>query len=148
MAIINTEHGEIEVRIKRYPDDTYYEEYIKVEGKERHNDERRERYIIPEPGTTYYIEATLKKNFDFGGTDRGVEVALFFPGNEGVVSFKDFYPSRNEQKLNKDLTFKLDQVNSYDIDWKVHGTRFCFRKVEIGQYQVPIHENTKSNCDR
>jgi hypothetical protein len=48
-----------EVRVKRHPERTYFEEHVKMERRERLWDHERERYIIGESGAKFTIEVTL-----------------------------------------------------------------------------------------
>ncbi|KAI9649998.1 hypothetical protein NHQ30_000011 [Ciborinia camelliae] len=124
MAILNTTQGQVEVRIKRYPDHTYYDEYIKVERKEEELDDTRERYIVAEAGTTYYIEVTLKEDFNFGEYNH-IQAALFFPGRKKHISSINFLG-----------LYRVGKIEYADVDingQKVHGARFAFRSLEMDE---------------
>jgi hypothetical protein len=87
MAILTgTQDGsnEVEVRIKRWPENTYFEEHIKIGDREKVNATSCDRYIVPEPGTQYYIEVVLKAGYNFNCQE--VQVELFFPGVKKEVS--------------------------------------------------------------
>jgi hypothetical protein len=65
MAILKSGNDEYEVRIKRYPEKTYFDEYVKTGHREKSSATSCDRYIIGEDGVRYTIEVTLKKGFDF-----------------------------------------------------------------------------------
>ncbi|TGO40014.1 hypothetical protein BHYA_0044g00340 [Botrytis hyacinthi] len=132
MAILNTSQGEVEVRIKRYPDDTYYDEYIKVEGKEKSTDIKRERYIVAEPDTTYHIEVTLKAGFDFGDHDV-IAAYLYFSDGNNLISSIGFWEHKYTRKLKEDIVKNI-QYDDVEVDGeKVFGARFSFRQIEIDE---------------
>ncbi|KAF7932187.1 hypothetical protein BELL_0358g00100 [Botrytis elliptica] len=132
MAILNTSQGEVEVRIKRYPDDTYYDEYIKVERKERGTDTKRERYIVAEPDTTYYIEVTLKAGFDFGDNDV-MGANLHFSGRDKRISGISFWEHKYTRKLKEDIVRNIQYAYEEVVGEKVLGARFFFRQIEIDE---------------
>src|SRR5690349_18527263 len=127
MAILSTEQGDAEVRIKRHPDNTYYDEYIKVERKEGDSDENRKRYIVAEPGTKYYIEFKLKNGFDFSDYNL-INVFLFFPGRDQAIStlFINAKPE-DRPKLKTHLIRKIQYANVEVDGQKLLGARFAFR---------------------
>ncbi|KAF7865785.1 hypothetical protein EAF04_005950 [Stromatinia cepivora] len=133
MLILNTKQDDVEVPIKRYPDDTYHDEYIKVEDKEDHSDKKRERYIVAEPGTTYYIEFGLKKGYDFGEYSL-IKARLFFPGRDQAISrFKFGAKPENRPKLKTDLIEKIQYADVEVDGQKMLGARFAFRNIEIDE---------------
>ncbi|KAF7935425.1 uncharacterized protein EAE97_008332 [Botrytis byssoidea] len=133
MAILKTELGEVEVRIKRYPDDTYYDEYIKVEGKEKSTDIERERYIVAEPDTTFYIEVTLKEGFKIGKYS-SIGAFVHLPDRDDSISSIALL-SRHVVESNRNVKIDHIQKMQYadvEIDGqKMLGARFAFRKIEI-----------------
>jgi hypothetical protein len=74
--VLNREPIEYEIRIKRYPEGTYFEEHVKTEVIDWYGDNERERYIIGESGTKFTVEVTLKKGFYFGDCD--VRLSCFY----------------------------------------------------------------------
>lgn len=130
MAILKTEQGDIEVRIKRHPDDTYYDEYIKVEDKDKDFDESCERYIIPEPGTTYSIETTLKNGFCFDKYG-GIGAQLSFLGGK-IVSRNCFWNTFRNSKIKTDISKTIQCVNVEVDGEKMIGARFALRALEVG----------------
>lgn len=135
MAILKTELGEVEVRIKRYPDDTYYDEYIKVESKEKSTDVRRERYIVAEPDTTFYIEVILKEGFKMSKYS-SIEACVYVADTKEDISSITLL-SRHVEESNRNAKMDHIQKMQYadvEIDGqKILGARFAFRKIEIGQ---------------
>lgn len=54
------------VRIKRYSEKTYFDEYIKSGDRETSWDTSCDRYIIDEDGVRYSVEVTLEPSKLFG----------------------------------------------------------------------------------
>ncbi|CCD56058.1 predicted protein [Botrytis cinerea T4] len=132
MAILNTTQGEVEVRIKRYPDNTYYDEYIKVERKELASDTMRTRYIVAEPDTIYYIEVTLEAGFDFGEYEL-ISANLYFSDQVNHISATYFQNPEGPRKIRESMV-QMIQYADVEVDGeKVHGARFAFRGIEIDE---------------
>ncbi|TGO57022.1 hypothetical protein BOTNAR_0210g00100 [Botryotinia narcissicola] len=135
MAILKTELGEVEVRIKRYPDDTYHDEYIKVEGKEKITDIKRERYIAAEPDTTYYIEVTLKEGFKIGKYS-SIEAHVCVADTNGTISSITLLSRHTEGLKRKAKTDHIQKMQYADVEidgQKMLGARFVFKKIEIDE---------------
>ncbi|TEY54234.1 hypothetical protein BOTCAL_0240g00020 [Botryotinia calthae] len=132
MAILNTTQGEVEVRIKRYPDNTHYDEYIKVERKELASDTMRTRYIVAEPDTIYYIEVTLKAGFDFGGYEV-IDAVLYFSEQEKQISAISFQNYEGLKKIKENIVQKIQYANVEVDGEKVLGARFAFRGIEMDE---------------
>ena len=81
MAILKSGNDEYEVRIKRYPEKTYFDEYVKTGDREESSATSCDRYIVGEDGVRYTIEVTLKKGFSFGDYEV-VRARLYIPGHE------------------------------------------------------------------
>ena len=89
MAILKgSGNDEYEVRIKRYPEKTYFDEYIKTGDREKPGAASCDRYMVGEDGARYTIEVTLKKGFRFGEFDL-VQAQLLVPGKVDSVCHKD-----------------------------------------------------------
>lgn len=132
MAIPKDGDDEYEVRIKRYPDKTYFEEHIKIGDREKPGATSCGRYIVGEEGVTYTIEVTLRKGFTFGEFDR-VQALLFIPGLEGTIAFKDiFRPADCKGKIKEDIIAELEYADVVVLGCKVLGARFTFRGLGIG----------------
>ncbi|QSZ37810.1 hypothetical protein DSL72_008910 [Monilinia vaccinii-corymbosi] len=132
MAILKTRQGEVEVRIRRHPDNTYYDEYIKVQRKEIDSDDSRERYIISEPGTTYYVEVTLKEDFNFDEYDV-VQANLYFRGLEESVSMTSFGKSSISATVRKDRSQSIQYADVEVDGQKMLGARFAFKNIEVDE---------------
>ena len=87
MAILKCGNDEYEVRIKRYPEKTYFDEYVKTGDREKSSATSCDRYIVGEDGVRYTIEVTLKKGFTFG------EFEVFGP-NSTFRDTKDSSPKK------------------------------------------------------
>ncbi|KAG4415213.1 hypothetical protein IFR04_011624 [Cadophora malorum] len=106
MAILTEHRDKYEVRIKRYPDGTYFDEYEATEPRGVNKDRivnRRNRYIVGEEGTTYTIEVTLHEGFDFG-TYSDVHVQLFVPEADGCVCYMNIKKPKSQRESSPDLT--------------------------------------------
>ena len=66
MAILTHNGNTVEIRVKNTTDNTYYDEYVSVEKRDEPKSRECIRYIGPIPGTTYAIEITLVKVYNFG----------------------------------------------------------------------------------
>jgi hypothetical protein len=60
MAILKSGNDEYEVRIKRYLEKTYFDEYIKTGEREKKAATTCKRYIVGGDGVRYTTEVTLK----------------------------------------------------------------------------------------
>ncbi len=98
------------------PENTYFDEYVKVDGREKHYGIERKRYIKAEEGALFSIEVTLKPGFDFGNFDR-VQAQLFFPGQAGSVSWVDIkkpitvYRNKKLPRTAVSLTGQMNHAN-------------------------------------
>ncbi|KAF7886688.1 uncharacterized protein EAF02_003335 [Botrytis sinoallii] len=135
MAILKTKLGKVEVRIKRYPDDTYYDEYIKVEGKERSTDFSRERYIIAEPDITFYIEVILKEGFKMSKYS-SIDARVYVADKDKFISSTTLLSSDIEGSKRKAKTDHIQKMQYVDVKidgQKILGARFAFKKIEIDE---------------
>tara|TARA_R110002033_G_scaffold68777_1_gene119972 strand:- start:49 stop:627 length:579 start_codon:yes stop_codon:yes gene_type:complete len=153
MAILTEHRDKYEVRIKRYPDGTYFDEYEATKPRGVNKDRivnRRNRYIVGEEGTTYTIEVTLHEGFDFG-TYSDVHVQLFVPEADGCVCYMNIKKPNSQRESSPDLTSSEEDnsnnskyIIAKDIveelqfaDVKVDGrtilkSRFTFRGLATG----------------
>ncbi|KAK0101031.1 hypothetical protein ONS96_006261 [Cadophora gregata f. sp. sojae] len=140
MAILNDGNDTYEVRIKRYPDGTYFDEHIKVEEREKLGARKCTRYLVGEADMRYTIEFTLHKGFDFGTYDRA-QAQLYFPGITSSICHLDvFKPLGLEGLTSEDITKKLEYADVIIGGRKMLGTRFAFRG-------LAADENLKSSTD-
>jgi hypothetical protein len=138
MAILKQVEGEYKVLIMRQPENTYFDEYVKVDGREKHYAIERKRYIKAEGGTLISIEVTLKPGFDFGNFDR-VQAQLCFPGQAGSVSWVDIkkpitvYHNKKLPRTAVTLTGQMNHANITLNGQRILGAQFAFRGLDIGK---------------
>jgi len=126
--------NQYEVRIKRYPEGTYFDEHVKTKHREWDCDDERERYIIGESGVKFTIEVTLRKGFYFGGYDY-VQAQLFLPGRDESVSCIEIYKPSDLNWKGRTTSDIIEELEHADIEingLKVLGARFAFRDLVIG----------------
>jgi hypothetical protein len=133
MAILSQQINEVEVRIRRHPQNTYFDEYVKVGDREKTDATLCNRYIIPEPGQMYTIEVTLKRGYNFGNAGH-VSASLCLPGVENPISTLQIRPPNDYKNFTKeDLKFHLSYVERVRVDGRsVSGARLVFCEVSIG----------------
>jgi hypothetical protein len=132
MAILSEGDDQYEVRIKRYPDKTYFDEHIKVGDREKPNAQSCERYIVGEEKITYTIELILHKGFNFGKYEF-VRMQLWFHGQKQEVGYADAckpygQPSIITEDVNASLEFATVQMNGL----MMKDTRFVFHGLHSG----------------
>jgi hypothetical protein len=134
MAILSQEFNQVEVRIRRHPQNTYFDEYVKVGDREKANATSCDRYIIPEPGQVYTIEVTLKKGYHFGNWSR-VSAALFLPGVKKLISGGVFFPPSDKEFTEENMSVSMACTSrTLPVNGRVlSGSRFAFRTMEIGK---------------
>lgn len=142
MAILKSGNDEYEVCFKRYPEKTYFDEYVKTGDREKSSATSCDRYIIGEDGVRYTIEVTLKKGFSFGEFDV-VQALLFVSGQEKSVSHKNLRrPSDFEGGIKEDMKTELEYADITFRGSKMLGARFGFRSLAIGNFQVCLNFTT------
>ncbi len=124
---MNDGGDEFEVRIKGYPDGTYFDEYIKLDNREQQGGTARDRYNVGEDGVRYTIEVTLKEGFTFGNFDQ-VQVQLNVQGQEEEVCVKNIFrpPDNSSDCLEEDITIELQYAGGTVHGHKLLGARFAF----------------------
>jgi hypothetical protein len=135
MAILKEGKDQYEVRIKRCPDETYFDEYIDFENREKPDATRCKRYIIGEEGKRFIVQATLHKGFDFGEYKK-VQLQLWLPGMSYPVSSVDIKRPGYTTKLSVSMSRKLEYTNDVIAIGGQLETRFVFRSLEVGKYLV------------
>ncbi|KAE9374198.1 hypothetical protein N431DRAFT_464480 [Stipitochalara longipes BDJ] len=136
MAILKDGSNEYEVRIKRYPDKTYFDEYIETEDREQPGANSCSRYIMGEDGVKYTIEITLKKGFKFGEFSQ-VQAQLVLSGKDDSVCHKDIYrPADYEDGIKTDITAELEYADATEEGCKLMGTRFAFESLSLDEKVV------------
>jgi hypothetical protein len=133
MAILSKEINQVEVRIRRHPENTYFDEYVKVGDREKTDATACDRYIIPEVGQMYTIEVTLKRGYNFGNTN-AVRASLHLPGGTRAISAKSIFPPKDyDDFTEEDLTIHLTYAKRVRVGGRsISGARFVFHKVSIG----------------
>jgi hypothetical protein len=139
MAILKNGNNEYEVRIKRYPEKTYFDEYVKTGDREEPWAMSCDRYIVGEDGVRYTIEVTLKKRFSFGDYEV-VRAKLYIPGHEDSISENDVHkPEDFENGIKSDMTIELQYADVTVEGSKVLGARFGFRNLLLGSFSIPSY---------
>ena len=132
MAILKCGNEEYEVRIKRYPEKTYFDEYIKTGEREKTAATTCKRYIVGEGGVKYTIEVTLKKGFMFGEF-HSVQAQLKVPGKTSPVSHKNIRrPADYKDGIKEKITTELEYADVTVRGLKFLGARFAFRSLALG----------------
>ncbi|KAG4436987.1 hypothetical protein IFR05_007525 [Cadophora sp. M221] len=132
MAILTEAGNEYEVNVVRRPQNTKFEEYVKVGERESTSDRSRERYIVGEPGQTYAIEVAIKKGFSWGKYDQ-LEVGLLYPGMDCSVVMKLLHKQELRVDMSQQNTeIHLDCVSvGHSIDNEFFGARFTLRRLTL-----------------
>ena len=132
MAILKIGGDEVEDRIKRYPDGTYFDEHVKVEEREKPWERECTRYIVGEDGVTYTIEFTLRKGFSFDGYNI-VKASLHLGDSDKSICHHHFYkPIDCDGIIKDDVTRELGYANVTVSGKKMLGTRFAFKSLHPG----------------
>lgn len=135
MAIPSKETNQVEVRIKRYPQSTYFDKNVKAGDDEKRDASSCERYIAPEAGQMYTVETTLKKGYQFGNC-KIVQAALYLPGFGAPVSMHNFHKPKDvlaDGYLQDDLVAVMEYTGSSKPEGRpLSGSRFVFHQLAIG----------------
>jgi hypothetical protein len=132
MAIFSEDGNQYEVRIKRIPQNTYFEEHVQVGDREKPGAIECDRYIVGELGQKYAVEITIKDSFRWGDYDR-VAMSLNLPGDlESIAWNCVMYSERKQLGIGEvDVNIDLDCVN-HEYRREFHGAPFSFRNLAIG----------------
>lgn len=135
MAILKSGNDEYEVRIKRYPEKTYFDEYVKTGDREKSSATSCNRYIVGENGVRYTIEVTLKKGFSFGDFEF-VRAKLYIPGEEDPISQEYVCrPEDYEDGIKSDITTELQYADVTVEGSRMLDARFSFRNLLLGTFR-------------
>ena len=85
MAILTNGDDKYEVKIKKFPENTYFDEHVKIGEREKPDARSCDRYIVVEDEVKYTIELTLHKGFNFGKYEI-VRLKLWYPGEVEEVA--------------------------------------------------------------
>ncbi|KAH8755874.1 hypothetical protein F5882DRAFT_482007 [Hyaloscypha sp. PMI_1271] len=136
MAILKGGNDEYKVRIKRYPEKTYFDEYIKTGEREKTAATTCKRYIVGEDGVKYTIEVTLKKGFMFGEF-HCVQAQLNVPGKIDSVCRKIILrPADYKDGIKEKITTELESADVTVRGLKLLGARFAFRSLALDEKLV------------
>ncbi|KAB8291831.1 hypothetical protein EYC80_006614 [Monilinia laxa] len=135
MAIMYGDEGEIIVRIKREEPKKCYEEYIKLEPREKLHEKDLQRYIVAELDTTYYVIVALTQGFDF--SDYKLLRANLYIDNK-KVAYLDFKPPPNNTSHQSRIRGKI-QHSSFEVDGQRAGSTFVFKS--NGIKSEPLEES-------
>lgn len=132
MAILRKDEGYgsdcLEVRIKKLPDQTYFEEF---EGSpEKPEAQRSDRYIPVESGAKWNVEFILRKRFQFGAY-HCVHARLRVPGMDGNLATVNVdKPEKYRKELKEDLIREINHFNAIKGGKTMLGVELMFRDVK------------------
>jgi len=133
MAILSLGPNTVKVCIRRHPQNTYFNEYVKIGDQEKTDATSCNRYIIPEPGQMYTIEVTLKRGYNFGNAG-SVSASLCLPGVAKPISALQIRPPNDYKNfIKEDLKVHLTYIKRVRVDGRsISGARLVFGEVSIG----------------
>jgi len=134
MAILNQDKNQVEVRIRREPEGSYFDEFVKIEGAPPPNVQTCEHYIVGEPGITYSIEVTLKAGYDFGKC-KAVKAWLHTHGRNNAVAEAGFI---ERTTTTGDLKRILSKTNLLIEGQRLKGASLTFKELNIGEIYLSI----------
>ncbi|KUJ20085.1 uncharacterized protein LY89DRAFT_731318 [Mollisia scopiformis] len=85
MVVLQEDGNEYEIRVKRIPQNTYFDERQKFGDPEEVDATTADRYIVAEPGQMYAVEVTVKAGLKWG-TYSHVRVSLRLAGGQEFVA--------------------------------------------------------------
>jgi hypothetical protein len=137
MAILQQGKNQVEVRIKREPEGSYFDEFVKLNDREKPDIRMCQHYIVGEPGVTYSIEVTLKAGYDFGNCKK-VKVWLYTHGRKEIVAQGTF--RRNLAVVTEDVKILLSKTNLLLGGQKLRGASLAFKDLKIGKISLCIDQ--------
>ncbi|TAQ89276.1 hypothetical protein B7494_g2409 [Chlorociboria aeruginascens] len=142
-ALQEIKGSEVDVRIKRYPEGSYYDEYVKIGDLEKPNATEFERYIVAEPGTMFEVEITLKKGFNFKQHDEALAVLEFLGDSNSFIGSESATPSTGGvlNSIKSDLKFSIKYVDPSVFGLK--NSRLAFRALS-GDDSLPKGETDRA----
>jgi hypothetical protein len=132
MAILAEDGNQYEVRIKRIPHNTYFEEHVKVGDREKPDAIKCDRYIVGEPGQQYAVQITIKKGFQWNQFEE-VSMGLYLPGSLDPLAWTYLGKSIAGRIGNGDVTIDLDCINHESLRNFI-GAPFSFKNLAIGSF--------------
>jgi hypothetical protein len=145
MEFLGKPGGQYAIRLVKPPFDAepreYFHEYEELTAtRSSESAEKCERYIVPE-NTSYAIELTLKKGFDFGDY---IGVYLVLQNHDGTASLgmKQILKNASENVLTADKIFLVDSVDCATVNGsRRDGALLSFCELAVGRY--PLRTWTK-----
>lgn len=136
MAILTQAENQIEVKIIRRPDNTYFDEHVDTEEPDIPDATGYVRYLVGEPGQNFGIEVKLKKGYNFGRAV-GVEASFALWSEESTPVSEAFIPRPvdYEGAIKEDITVILETSNAtVGISGKniISGGRFVMNDLKKG----------------
>jgi hypothetical protein len=158
MAILTHNGNEVEVRIMKLADQSYYDEYVKIEGREDAASTTCQQYIVPEPGTTYAVEVNLKKGYVFGECDMIVVRLYMIKGKAEIQMSRARFQRPKDHKGNTEMDMRVILKKSrafVDAKSYLTGAELFFKRLEVGKastsipgYLLRVWQNSNLNCRR
>ena len=146
MAILKCGGNTYEVRIKRYPQGTYFDEYVTTESRIPAEVKTAERRIIGEADQMYTVELTIHEGFHFGVYDR-VNFAIWLPGqSQEIAQLCVRKPDDYKGHLKQAITTELQSAKESAVGAEMSGKRFVFRSLIVGKitrntiFSVPTNQ--------
>jgi hypothetical protein len=130
MAILNQGKNQVQVRIKREPEGSYFDEFVKIGDAEVPDVTRCEHFIVGEPGVTCLIEVTLKAGYNFGKC-KMVKAFLRTHGREEIVVQGGFL--KTGAATTKDFKILLSKTDLLFGGQRLKGASLAFKQLEIGE---------------
>lgn len=126
-----------EIRIKRHPENTYFDEYSEVRNREKLGARACTRFMVGEANTTYKIELKLHRGFEFGSYDC-VQLRLLLPGPgpPKVMAKSTIHkPADCENGTGKDLITVMEYAKFKVAGQKVMKARFALRDLVASTFR-------------
>lgn len=131
MVVLSEDGNEYEVRVRRAPQGTYFDERIKFGDPWETKDLTADRYIVAEPGQEYAVEVIVKKGMKWGPYKQISATMFFVNGEEAVAGY--FLDRKDEEETTTEdhiLTFAC--VNYAPLGTNLIGAPFTFQNLAIG----------------
>jgi hypothetical protein len=137
MVILQQGKNQVEVRIKREPDGSYFDEFVKIGDVQVPDVRTCENYIAGEPGVTYSIEVTLKAGYDFGKC-KAVMACLYTHGRKEAVTQSGVL--KKIATLTKDCKIILSKTALLIGGQRLEGANLAFKQLNIGETSLDIDQ--------
>jgi hypothetical protein len=133
MTILRQGANLVEVRVKREPEGTYFDEHSKPGQHGIPNSKSCERYIAGEEGIACSIEVTLKKGYSFGNYNK-VRANLYTHGRPESVACGEFLKDEKKASVrNEDVKLLLSQTSLSIGGQKLEGATLAFKGLNVGE---------------